>query len=145
MSESTHDTQTANYTTTKRRDFAFVDVNVWRQNRKLKQKKNEFVYRIGDVYSSLLFSEITSVVFIENSMSFVGFQVVTAVIMMSYVFRDIMSRNPFKVNRLFGRTCDIKFKIKPKKKKPTFCLLHASFVVGLFFSLKTEATCSSKT
>jgi hypothetical protein len=79
-------------------------------------------------------------------MFFVGFQVLKAVIVKSFVFRDIISCNPFKVKRRFGRTCDLRFKIKPKKKKkPAFCLLHAIFVLGLFFSLKTEVTCSSET
>jgi hypothetical protein len=77
-------------------------------------------------------------------MFFVVFEVLTAVIVKSFVFRDIMSYNPFKVNRPFGRTYDLRFKIKPKKKKPAFCLFNASFVLGLLFSLKTVATVPPK-
>jgi hypothetical protein len=60
--------------------------------------------------------QVTSVVSIDNNTFFVGFRVLTAVIVKSFIFRD-MSCNPFKVNRRFGRIYDLMFKIKPKKEE----------------------------
>jgi hypothetical protein len=37
----------------------------------------------------------------------VGFELLTAVVMKRCIFQDIRPRSPLKVNRRFGRTCEI--------------------------------------
>jgi hypothetical protein len=42
---------------------------------------------------------------VTKLLTYVGFEVLTAVFMKSFVFWDLMTYNPLKVNQHFGRTC----------------------------------------
>jgi hypothetical protein len=48
---------------------------------------------------------IVCVFFFIIYLQFVGFEVLTAVVMKSYVFWDVPPCSPFKINRRFGGTC----------------------------------------
>jgi hypothetical protein len=74
------------------------------------------VLKKKDIYCDI-FTLLSFVNFLNCILTYVGYEVLTAVAMKSSIVWDITSRNPLKVNRNFGGTE----------------LLHAGFFFGLFF------------
>jgi hypothetical protein len=63
----------------------------------------------------------------------VGFGVLTAVVMKSTIFWDIMSCSPLKVNRRFGGTYRLNFQGQRISRALLATCFHAGFLRGLFF------------
>jgi hypothetical protein len=62
-----------------------------------------------------------------------GVEILTVVIMKSSVFWDIMLCSLWKINYHFSGTCHLRLQHK-SQAKVLFNLLHATFLLGLFFS-----------
>jgi hypothetical protein len=58
----------------------------------------------------------------------IGFEILTVVLMKSYIFWDITTYSPLKVNRRFGGTSE-----RVSKQRSAFSFIHAGFFLGLFF------------
>jgi hypothetical protein len=72
----------------------------------------------------------------------VRFEVLTAVIMNTYIFWDITPCSPLKVNRRFGGTFHLKS--KPSRKPAELCpACHLISNSACTSTLKRETTCSS--
>jgi hypothetical protein len=74
--------------------------------------KEPNIHNLYVLYVSLLGGSIHDVVSCyniigSNDMTIVGFEVLTAVVMNTSIFCDIMQLIPLKVNRRFGRTCGL--------------------------------------
>jgi hypothetical protein len=84
---------------------------------------------------------------IQTSSMFIGFEVLTAVVMKSSVVRDITLSSLLEDNRYFGRTC--RLHLHGQRISQARTQLNACFtlVSGLAYSstLKMEATFSSET
>jgi hypothetical protein len=73
----------------------------------------------------------------SSSVGFVRSEFLTAVVMKSYIFWDITSCGPLKINRCFGGTCRLNLhdrRIRQEKIGKAFYLLHAGFLLDLFFA-----------
>jgi hypothetical protein len=84
----------------------------------------------------------------EQCYSYVGFEIITAVIMKSIIFWNKMPWSPLSVNRGFGGTYSLHLQGRRNKlsKKPACQLLACWFLAELISStLKMEAICSSET
>jgi hypothetical protein len=79
----------------------------------------------------------------------VGFKVISSVIKKSYIFWDMKSYNPVKLNPHFGGACGLHLRVRSisqpgnqhetgSKKRPDRCLLHAGFLVGLLINPEDE-------
>jgi hypothetical protein len=66
----------------------------------------------------------------HNIPNYVGFEVLTAVVMKSSIFWDIRPWSPLKINRRFGGTCRLRV------ESLACFLLHAGSLLGLFFDPK---------
>jgi hypothetical protein len=79
----------------------------------------------------------------ENRNFIVVFEVLTAVVMKSTIFWDIKPCSPLRANRRLGETSPPSSWSKHKlSKKPAFTLISC---LAYFWTLKTEAICSSET
>jgi hypothetical protein len=80
---------------------------------------------------------------VTNKLSFVGFEVLTAVVMKSTIFWDMTSCRPLKVNWRFGGTYRLHLEsgISRVGSPPAFPLVFCS----AYSPLKMEAICSSAT
>jgi hypothetical protein len=78
--------------------------------------------------------EIQLCVYVIESKSAAGFEVLMAVLVKGTIFWDITSCSPLKVNRLLGGTY-----------RSACYQLHAGFMLGLLLALNMKATCSSET
>jgi hypothetical protein len=72
---------------------------------------------------------------------YVGFEVITAVIMKTYFFWSITPRSPLKVNRRFRGTCRLHLRVRRISQEKT----NVKQLSSRASTLKMEATCSSKT
>jgi hypothetical protein len=66
----------------------------------------------------------------------VGFEVLTAVVMKSTIFWDIMPCSPLKVDQRFRGTYHLHFqgrRISQANRAPLATCFHAGFLLGLFF------------
>jgi hypothetical protein len=87
-----------------------------------------------------------------NGIYFVGFEVLTAVVMKSYIFWDIMLCSPLKVNRRYGGTCHLHHQgrrmSQAKHQREGLCFLptfRLVYCLAYSSTLKMEPTCSSET
>jgi hypothetical protein len=83
-------------------------------------------------YKAQLF-QIRNAVFL----SFVGFKVLTAVVVKSSIYWDIMACSLLKVNDVPENYAASTFRVAEETKKPALCspcyLAHAGFLLGLLF------------
>jgi hypothetical protein len=68
-------------------------------DKKTSKRCRKCPYSLEFLYKQILRTEVT------NLLTYVGFEVLTEVFMKNFVFWDIMTLNPLKVNQHFGRTC----------------------------------------
>jgi hypothetical protein len=94
-----------------------------------------FPWCLPVLYFSLLKRIFTFLFCYEiNPMQSVGFEVPTAVVMKSYIFCDITSCSPLKVNRRFGGACCLHLQGRRiSEARNQVYLLHSSCLFGLFF------------
>jgi hypothetical protein len=74
-----------------------------------------------------------------SSFYYVGFEVLTAMIMKSSIFWNVTPSSPLKVNLHSGGTCHFHLqgrRISQARNQQSFACtcLHADFLLGLFFS-----------
>jgi hypothetical protein len=96
------------------------------------------VYKRADDFERLSLNEW------QNELS-VGFEVLTAVVMKSTIFRDITPCSPLKVNRRFGGT--YRLNLQGLRISRARNQRENEWQAGLcsFSTLKMEAICSSET
>jgi hypothetical protein len=79
----------------------------------------------------------------------VRFEVLTAVVMKSIIFWDIMSCSPLKVNLRFGGTCHLHLQgwrvCQARNRHETGMKKSSAFRLAYSSTVKTEAICSSYT
>jgi hypothetical protein len=70
-----------------------------------------------------------------NRYVYVGFEVLTAVVMKRTIFWDITPCSPLKVNQRLGRTCRLHLQGRriSKARALLATCFHAGFLLGLFF------------
>jgi hypothetical protein len=73
----------------------------------------------------------------RQSYFFVGFVVLTAVIMKSAIFWDITPCSPLKVNRRFRGTC--RLHLQGRNRAVLAICFHAGFLLGLFFGSEDKS------
>jgi hypothetical protein len=61
-----------------------------------------------------------------------------------YVFQSITLCSPLKFEQLFGGTFLPATSVSRSKQDSACCLLHAVFLLGLFFDFEDQVICSSK-
>jgi hypothetical protein len=92
-------------------------------------------YSLKDKFSqSYNFSSVsdTAKTFVKvNIFGYVGFDVLAAVVMKSFILWDIMSRSPLKINRRFGGSC--RLHIQDRRTSMKHAASSVSFLLGLFF------------
>jgi hypothetical protein len=80
---------------------------------------------------------------------YVGFEVLTAVVMKSSIFWDTTPRSPLKVNRRFGETCRLRPQDRRSSRATAELCLPPDFTLtsrsACSSTLRMEATCSSET
>jgi hypothetical protein len=99
------------------------------------RRPNSFVSVSFPTYHDILFILSSKYLVREkHKLHCMGFEVLTAVVMRSYIFWHITSCSPLKVKRRFAGTCRLHLQGRRTGQTSSAChLLHSAFLLALFF------------